>query len=55
MIEDNQLGYTVFFKGRTLPRWISAAQRDNMDLVRLAGISLPKPNVILDQMLIYTG
>jgi hypothetical protein len=36
------------------PRWISAAQRDNTDQVRLIGISLPKPDVTLDQTLIYT-
>jgi hypothetical protein len=37
------------------PRRISAAQRDNSDQIRLTDISLPKPDVILDQMLICTG
>jgi hypothetical protein len=37
------------------PRLVSAAQRDNMDQVRLTGICLPKADVILDQMLICTG
>jgi hypothetical protein len=36
------------------PRLVSAAQRDNMDQVRLTCICLPKPDVILDQMLIRT-
>jgi hypothetical protein len=34
---------------------VSAAQRDNMDQVRITGICLPKPDVILDQILICTG
>jgi hypothetical protein len=40
MAEDTQLGYTVLFKGR---------MQCIQDQVRLAGISLPKPDMILDQ------
>jgi hypothetical protein len=36
------------------PRWISVAQRDNLDQARLIDISLPKPDVIPDQTLICT-
>jgi hypothetical protein len=37
------------------PRLVLAAQQDNMDQVRLTGISLPKSDMMLDQVLIYTG
>jgi hypothetical protein len=55
--EDTQLRYTVFFERKDVvhPRRISVAQWDNTDQVRLTGISLPKPDVILDQTLICTG
>jgi hypothetical protein len=37
------------------PRLVLAAQQDNMDQVRLTDISLPKSDVILDQVPIRTG
>jgi hypothetical protein len=37
------------------PRLVLVAQQDNMDQVRLIGIYLPKPDVMLDQVLICTG
>ena len=41
--------------GEVHPRRKSAAQRDNMDQGRPVGISLPKSDVMLDQVLICTG
>jgi len=37
------------------PRRKSAAQQESMDQRRLAGICLPKPDVMQDQVLICTG
>jgi len=37
------------------PRWKSAARQDNMEQRRLVGICLPKTDVMLDMVLIFTG
>ena len=47
-----------FFLQRTdavHPRWKSTARRDNIDQGKSAGICLPKPDVMQDQVLICTG
>jgi hypothetical protein len=36
------------------PILVSAAQQDNMDQIRITGISLPKSDVMLDQVLVCT-